>query len=130
MFARFTASTRSTAQRTWQRWCALDPRARAATSIVAAVAIAGSIGAIVALRPGGGGSTCDQPLCVEVIGPGGEDVPTMASVRIRLGGEVDRHTAMAALKISNEPAGRRQFKGDVLTSRPSGPDSRGASHTT
>ncbi len=121
MFARFTASIRSAAGHAWRRWSALNPRAQLAIGVVAALAVAGAIGAAVALRPSGGGSTCDKPLCVEVLGPGAEDVPTMAPVRIRLGGSIDRRAAMAALKITNEPAGRRQFKGDVLTFSPEWP---------
>jgi len=112
---------RPAATAAWQRWRALDLRLRLAAAAVALLAVAGAITGIVLALSGGGVSHCDRPLCVEVLGPGGDDVSTMTPVRIRLAGSIDRHVAMSALKISNEPAGRRQFDGDVLTFRPEWP---------
>ncbi len=121
MFAQVVASVRSISSRLWQRWSVLDRRVRIGAAGVAALAVAGAVTGVVLLMSGGGGPRCDKPLCIEVLGPGGEDVSTMAPVRIRLAGSLDRHIALSALKISNEPAGRREFVGDVLTFRPEWP---------
>lgn len=121
MFAQVVASVRSISSRLWQRWSVLDRRVRIGAAGVAALAVAGAVTGVVLLMSGGGGPRCDKPLCIEVLGPGGEDVSTMAAVRIRLAGSLDRHIALSALKISNEPAGRREFVGDVMTFRPEWP---------
>jgi hypothetical protein len=68
-----------------------------------------------------GGSRCDQPVCIEVIGPRGEHVHPMTPIQIRVAGEIDRDLAVQALQISNEPNGARQFEGDILTFRPEWP---------
>ena len=122
MFTRFIARIRSAATSARGRWGRLDRRVQAAAGAIVLLAAAGAIaGTVLVVRSGDGGTTCDRPRCGEVLGPGGADVPTMTPVRIRVAGSIDRRTVMAALKITNEPAGRRQFKGDVLTFSPEWP---------
>ncbi len=112
---------RSTSSRLRQRWRTLDRRAQVAVCAVVAAVVVGAATGGVLLFTRGGGSNCDRPLCVDVLGPGSADVSPMTPVRIRLAGSIDRTAALAALQISNEPAGSRQFVGDILTFRPAWP---------
>jgi uncharacterized protein YfaS (alpha-2-macroglobulin family) len=88
-----------------------------------AIALATIVFAIVAAvrDSGGGGTSCAEPLCVEVISPATDEVAPMVPVRIRLAGKLDRDAALRALKISNEPSGLKRFEGEVLTFRPQWP---------
>jgi uncharacterized protein YfaS (alpha-2-macroglobulin family) len=112
------------------RWTGLGRRRQVVLGIVGALLMAAGVSAGVVLGLGGGGQpACDKPLCVEVIGPTGDTVPTMTPVRIRLAGHLDREAAIEALQISNEPAGLKTFEGDVLTFRPDWPGfARGVSY--
>ena len=69
----------------------------------------------------GGASRCDEPVCVEVIGPTGERVHPMTPIQIRVVGDIDRELAVQALQISNEPKGTKKFEGDILAFRPEWP---------
>ena len=102
------------------RWSKLSRRDRVVTAgagvLLVVVAAAGLT--IAAL---GGVSRCEQPVCVEVIGPTGERVHPMTPVQIRVVGDIDRELAVQVLQISNEPKGTKEFEGDILTFRPEWP---------
>ncbi|MDE3096257.1 MAG: Ig-like domain-containing protein [Chloroflexota bacterium] len=121
MAERMVARVRSALSHVAGRWRALSLWQQLAAGAVAALIVAGAVAGVRFGLAGGGGSRCDKPLCVEVLGPGGDAVSPMAPVRIRLAGSLDRQAALAALRISHEPAGRRRFIGDVLTFRPEWP---------
>ncbi len=106
-----------------QRWSRLGGRARLAAA-VGGMAVLGALGAglVFVLTSGGGGTSgCDRPLCVEVLGPSGDEVRPMTPVRIRLAGRVDRDVAVHALQIKDAPAGRFDLQHDVLTFKPDWP---------
>ncbi|HYM14650.1 MAG TPA: Ig-like domain-containing protein [Dehalococcoidia bacterium] len=129
MFQRTISHLRTAPSRVAGRWRALTLRQRAALGAVAAIILAGVVAGVLLALPGGSASHCDKPLCVDVLGPGGDAVSPMAPVRIRLAGALDRKAALAALQISHQPAGSRQFVGDVLTFRPEWPGlARGVSY--
>jgi len=114
-------STRAWLNDVRARWSQLSrpDQAVTAASGVLLLLLAGVGLTIAAL--GGGVSRCDQPLCVEVIGPQGERVHPMTPIQIRVVGEIDRDTAVQALQVSNEPKGAKKFEGDILTFRPEWP---------
>lgn len=102
------------------RWSKLSRRDQAMTAgagvlLVLVAAVGLTFAAL------GGPSRCDQPVCVEVIGPTGERVHPMTPVQIRVVGDIDRELAVQALQISNEPKGTKRFEGDTLTFRPEWP---------
>lgn len=103
-------------------WSRLGRRGRLG-AVGGGVAALGAIVAGVALllASGGGKSACDRPLCVEVLGPSGDDVRPMTPVRIRLAGDVDHDVAVHALQIANAPAGSFDLRHDVLTFKPDWP---------
>ena len=107
-----------------RRWSRLGRRGRLAAAgggvvVLGAVVVAGLV--LVLTSDGGGKSGCDRPLCVEVLGPRGDDVRPMTPVRIRLAVRVDRDAAVHALQIDNAPAGRFDLQHDVLTFKPDWP---------
>lgn len=111
--------------RAGSRWSALGRRGRLAAGGVALAAVGGiaAVVAVLLLAGGGGGEAlrCERPVCVEPIGPLGEEVHPMTPVRIWVAGAVDRQAALEALRISNQPPGEKRFEGDFLTFRPAWP---------
>ena len=105
-------------------WIRLGRWRQIALGGAALLVVAGGTTAGLLLALAGGGekaSPCGEPLCVEVLGPKGEEVHPMAPVQIQLVGDLDRKAAVQALRISNEPKGLKRFEGDVLTFRPEWP---------
>ena len=105
-----------------RHWSRLERRGRLA-AVGGGVAALGAIvaGAALLLASGGGKSACDHPLCVEVLGPSGDDVRPMTPVRIRLAGDVDHDVAVHALQIAHAPAGSFDLRDGVLTFKPDWP---------
>lgn len=102
-------------------WKGLGRRRQLALAgVTVAVALGVATGAAV-LVSGGGPSRCNEPVCVEVIGPKGDKVHPMTPIQIRVAGSIDRAAALRALQISNEPKGTKTFEGDILTFRPEWP---------
>ena len=108
------------------RWSRLGRRRQVVLAVAGALVVAAGISGAVVLGLGGGQSTCDRPLCVEVLGPEGDAVPPMTPVRIRLVGDLDREAAVEGLEISQQPAGLKRFEGTCWCSARSGPASPGA----
>ena len=107
MRSRIVTSMRAPLNALRRRWSRLGGRARLAAA-VGGLAVLGALGAglVFVLTSGGGGTSgCDRPLCVEVLGPSGDEVRPMTPVRIRLAGRVDRDVAVHALQIKDAPAG-------------------------
>ena len=123
MRSRIAASVTEAFSALGRRWSRLGGRGRLAAA-GGGLAVLGALvaGLVLVLTSGGGDkSSCDRPLCVEVLGPSGEEVRPMTPVRIRLAGSVDRDVAVHALQIANAPAGRVDLQHEVLTFKPDWP---------
>jgi uncharacterized protein YfaS (alpha-2-macroglobulin family) len=117
---RVKGATRAWPSEVRARWLKLSRQERLLiTASSVALFLMATAGLTVAILVGT--STCGQDVCVEVIGPKGDQVHPMTPVQIRVSGQIDKDSAIKALKISNEPAGSKSFEGDVLTFRPEWP---------
>jgi hypothetical protein len=123
MKSRIVTSMREALNALRRRWSRLGGRARLAVA-AGGLAVLGALIAVLVLvltSLGGGKSGCDRPLCVEVLGPSGDEVRPMTPVRIRLAGRVDRDVAVHGLQIANAPGGRFDLEHDMLTFKPEWP---------
>jgi uncharacterized protein YfaS (alpha-2-macroglobulin family) len=101
----------------WRAKTQLDKAATAGAAVLLLIIVcAGAI-----LAASAGVSRCGEDVCIEVIGPSGEGVQPMTPVQIRVSGDINQQDAISALKITHEPAGSKDFEGDVLTFRPEWP---------